>query len=159
MTASKPRRPEDILKALGRELPAAPVPAAAYVAVRIVDDMAYVSGHGPLRDGKPVFVGKVGRDYSVAEAKESAALTMLSSLSSLKVAIGELSLVTDVVKLLVLVNSTEDFREHHLVADGASEILTQLFGEPGAHARSAIGVASLPFGITTEIEAIFRIGS
>ena len=157
MTVTGSRRPEDILHALGRELPAAPTPAAAYVAVRIVGDLAFVSGHGPLRDGAPVYAGKLGRDFTVAQGRESAALTVLSLLASLKAALGELDRIAEVVKLLVLVNATEDFQEHHLVADGASDLLGLLFGESGIHARSAIGAISLPFGIATEVEAIFRI--
>ena len=151
------RRPEDILRSLGRELPAAPTPAASYVAVKIVGDLAFVSGHGPLRDGAPVVTGKLGRDVTVERGRESASLTVLSLLASLKSALGELDRVEEVVKLLVLVNATEDFAEHHLVADGASDLLALLFGESGVHARSAIGAISLPFGIATEVEAIFRI--
>ncbi|MCS5717764.1 RidA family protein [Herbiconiux sp. CPCC 205763] len=150
-------RPEDILSKAGKALPAISAPAATYVAVKVAGDMAYVSGHGPLRDGSAVFTGKLGRDYSVEQGKAAAALTMLSLLASVKAEIGELDRVIEVVKLLVLVNATDDFSEHHLVADGASELLIQLFGDAGLHARSAIGVSSLPFGIATEIEAIFRI--
>jgi len=151
------RRPEDILRSLGRELPAAPTPAANYATVRIVGDLAYTSGHGPLRDGVPLVTGKLGRDVTVEQGRESAGLTVLSLLASLKSALGELDRVEEVVKLLVLVNATEDFAEHHLVADGASDLLAALFGDSGVHARSAIGAISLPFGIATEVEAIFRV--
>jgi enamine deaminase RidA (YjgF/YER057c/UK114 family) len=156
MENSRGRRPKEILRASGRELPGISASAAAYTSVKIVEDLAYVSGHGPLRDGAPVFRGKAGPGFTVEDGQESAALTVLS-LASLKAAVSELDRVAAVVKPLVLVNATEDFAQHHLVADGASELPAALFGEAGVHARSAIGVASLPFGIATEVEAIVRV--
>jgi enamine deaminase RidA (YjgF/YER057c/UK114 family) len=151
------RRPEEVLSSLGLELPAPFPPAASYVAVRIDGNIAYVSGHGPMRDGKVAFPGKVGRDLDVETGRQSAELTMLNVLASLQQELGELSRVTGFLKLLVLVNATEDFDKQHLVADGASDLIHRVFGADSVHARSAIGVASLPFGISTEIEAVVRI--
>lgn len=154
---SSAERPEDVLARLGLELPAPFPPAAAYTAVRVDGDIAYVSGHGPMRDGAVVFPGKVGRDLDVDEAYESARLTCLNILASLKAELGELNRVRSFLKLLVLINATEDFELQPTVADGASDLISELFGAQALHARSAIGVASLPFRISTEIEAIVRI--
>jgi enamine deaminase RidA (YjgF/YER057c/UK114 family) len=123
-----------------------------------VGELVFVSGHGPYRDGEFAYVGKLGRDLDVATGQESAQLVMLNLLASLKAEIGELDRVRRVVKLLVLVNSDPEFAEQHLVANGASDLLVEVFGEEiGRHARSAVGMAALPFGISVEIEGIFRI--
>lgn len=151
------RRPEDVLEELGYVLPAPFPPAAAYVPVRIDGSIAYVSGHGPMRDGGVVFPGKVGSDLSVEQGYESAQLTMLNVLASLKAELGELSRISAFLKLLVLINATEDFTQQPVIADGASDLILAVFGPSNVHARSAIGVASLPFRISTEIEAVVRI--
>ncbi len=146
--------PEAALARLGLTLPAPFPPAAAYVAVRREGTIAYVSGQGPMRDGAAAYTGKLGRDLTVEEGYASAQLTCLNVLAALKAELGDLDRVSAVLKLLVLVNATEDFAEHPFVADGASDLLHQVFGPAGVHARSAIGVASLPFHIATEIEAV-----
>jgi enamine deaminase RidA (YjgF/YER057c/UK114 family) len=149
--------PEQILAELGLVLPAPFPPAADYVACRISGNLLYVSGHGPMRDGKAVFTGKVGADLDIEAGALSAELTMLNILASVKESLGELSRVTGVVRLSVFVNATPEFDRHHLVADGASRLLTRLYGPAAAHARYAVGLNSLPFGIATEIEAVFEI--
>ena len=149
--------PEQRLVGLGLELPSLFPPAADYRPCRRNGDRLYVSGHGPMRDGVAVFTGKVGRDLDVAEARLSAELTMLNVLASIKDELGELSRVRGFVRLSVFVNSTEDFAQHHLVADGASGLLGRVFGPSAAHARYAVGVAGLPFGIATEIEAVAEV--
>jgi len=149
--------PEEKLVELGLELPAPFPPAAAYVSVRVDGNIAYVAGHGPMRDGKVEYPGRIGADLSVEEGAKAAELTMLNVLASLKAELGELSRVTGFLKLLVLVKATEDFQVHHLVANGASELVLKLYGPDSVHARSAIGVYSLPFGIPTEIEAVVHI--
>jgi enamine deaminase RidA (YjgF/YER057c/UK114 family) len=150
--------PEGRLAALGMELPA-PNPAVAnYVGAVTVGELVFVSGHGPYLDGEYVYRGKLGRDLDVPAGQEAARLTIVNLLASLKAEIRDLDRVTRVVKLLVLVNSDPEFSEQHLVANGASDLLVEIFGsERGRHARSAIGMGALPFGISVEIEAIFQV--
>jgi enamine deaminase RidA (YjgF/YER057c/UK114 family) len=152
------RTPEQRLAALGLELPAPFPPAASYRSVRVHGDIAYVSGHGPMLNGTAVYRGKLGAGVDIETGKLSARLTALNILASVKEELGELSRVTGFLKLLVLVNASTDFEFPHQVADGASDLLSALYGPSSRHARSAIGVASLPMGITTEIEAILTIG-
>jgi enamine deaminase RidA (YjgF/YER057c/UK114 family) len=151
-------RPEEALAALGLTLPAPFPPAADYVACRRSGHLLYISGHGPMRDGKVVYAGKVGADLDIAAGARSAELTMLNVLASIKADLGELSRVIGFVRLSVFVNATADFDKHHLVADGASQLLTKLYGPAAAHARFAVGMASLPFNIATEIEAVVEVG-
>lgn len=131
-------------------------PAATYVATRSVGNLLYVSGHGPIRGGAVIHRGKVGRDLDVEAGQAAAELTMLNVLAAAKAELGDLDRITGFVKLLVLVNATEDFEQHPAVADGASKLIHLLYGPSAVHARSAIGVASLPFSIATEIEAILE---
>jgi enamine deaminase RidA (YjgF/YER057c/UK114 family) len=148
------RTPEQRLAALGLELPAPFPPAASYRPVRVHGDIAYVSGHGPMRGGAAVYRGKLGDGVDIETGKLSARLTALNILASVKQELGELSRVSGFLKLLVLVNAAPDFEFPHQVADGASDLLSALYGPASRHARSAIGVATLPMGITTEIEAV-----
>ncbi|MDR1824572.1 MAG: RidA family protein [Bifidobacteriaceae bacterium] len=158
MSQPAAKRPEDILAELGIALPDPFPPAAAYVAVRVDGDIAYVSGHGPMLAGQAVYRGKVGRDLTPEEGYASAELTCMNVLSSLKAEIGELSRVKGFLKLLVLVNATEDFEAQPYVANGASDLILKVFGPGAVHARSAIGVASLPMSIATEVEAVVKLG-
>src|ERR1700733_3052961 len=151
------RTPEQRLAALGLELPAPFPPAASYRQLRVHGDIAYVSGHGPMRDGAPAYTGKLGAEVEIEAGRLSAELTALNILATVKEELGQLSRVTGFLKLLVLVNATPDFAYPHLVADGASDLFLALYGPSSQHARSAIGVASLPMGIATEIEAILTI--
>jgi enamine deaminase RidA (YjgF/YER057c/UK114 family) len=152
------RTPEQRLAALGLELPAPFPPAASYRQLRVHGDIAYVSGHGPMRGGAPVYQGKLGAEVEIETGRLSAQLTALNILATVKEELGQLSRVTGFLKLLVLVNATPDFGYPHLVADGASDLFLALYGPSAQHARSAIGVASLPMGISTEIEAVLTIG-
>jgi enamine deaminase RidA (YjgF/YER057c/UK114 family) len=123
-----------------------------------VGNVVFVSGHGPYKDGEFVYKGKLGRDVDVPTGQAAAQLTILNLLASLKAEIGELDRVRRVVKLLVLVNSDPEFGEQPAVANGASDLLVEVFGpERGPHARSAIGMGALPFGIPVEIEGIFHV--
>lgn len=150
--------PEARLRELGLELPEPPAAVANYVGAVTVGDLVFVSGHGPTRDGELIFRGKLGRDVDVPTGQQAAQLTILNLLASLKAEIGELDRVARVVKLLVLVNSDPEFKEQHLVANGASDLLVSIYGrERGLHARSAIGMGALPFGISVEIEGIFQL--
>jgi enamine deaminase RidA (YjgF/YER057c/UK114 family) len=150
--------PEARLEELGLELPT-PNPAVAnYVGAVTVGEIVFVSGHGPFEHGAYGYLGKLGRDLDVPTGQLAARLTIVNLLASLKAEIGELDRVSRVVKLLVLVNSDPEFKEQHLVANGASDLLVEIFGlERGPHARSAIGMGALPFGISVEIEGIFTV--
>ena len=145
------------LEALGLTLPSPPAPVANYVRAVTVGNVVYLSGHGPSRDGAFAFQGKVGAEKTVEEGYQAAQLVMLNCLSSLKQEIGDLDRVERIVKLLGMVNCTEDFGHHPEVINGASDLLVQLYGERGRHARSAVGMQSLPRGITVEIEMIVQL--
>ncbi|HYM68807.1 MAG TPA: RidA family protein [bacterium] len=148
---------EQRLTAIGLALPPAPASVANYVGAVQVGDLVFVSGHGPVKDGKLTYRGKLGRDFSVAEGYDAARLVMLNALASLRAAIGDLDRVKRVVKLLGMVNSTPDFLQQPEVINGASDLLVELFGDRGRHARSAVGMAVLPFDIAVEIEMIVQV--
>ena len=142
------------LKELGIELPPVAVPAAAYVPFVRTGDLVFVSGHIAKRDGKP-YAGQLGRTLDTAAGQAAARAVAIDLLGTLQAAVGDLERVRRIVKLMSLVNSTADYTEHHLVTNGASELMVQVFGpERGAHARSAFGVAQLPLGACVEIELI-----
>ncbi|HXY23899.1 MAG TPA: RidA family protein [Candidatus Acidoferrum sp.] len=141
------------LKALNISLPAVTPPAAAFVPAVRSGNLLFVSGHIARKDGKP-WAGKLGENLSTAEGKEAARGIAIELLATLHAALGDLNKVSRIVKLLVLVNSTPTFTEQHLVANGASELLIEVFGEKGKHARSAFGVAQIPLGACVEIELI-----
>jgi enamine deaminase RidA (YjgF/YER057c/UK114 family) len=150
--------PEARLEELGYPVPDENPPAATYVRAVGVGDILFVSGHGPYKDGEYIYRGKLGRDLDVPTGQEAARLTIVNLLASVKAQIGGLDRVKRIVKLLVLVNSDPEFTEQHLVANGASDLLVEVFGrEVGSHARSAIGVPTLPMGISVEIEGVFQI--
>ena len=150
---------EQRLTELGVELPSAPAPIANYVRYVQVGNLLFVSGHGPSRDGKMVWVGKVGRDLTPEEGYQAARLVMLNCLASVKEALGDLDRVKKIVKLLGMVNAVPDFGDQPKVINGASDLLVEIFGEQiGKHARSAVGMGSLPAQITVEIEMIVEVG-
>ncbi|GAA4117537.1 RidA family protein [Aminobacter aganoensis] len=149
--------PYDRLAALGLTLPPPPSPIATYVPFVLEGDMLYLSGQGPkLADGT-LKTGKVGAGVGIEQAYEDARLTGLNLLSIIHAATGDLSRVRRVVKLLGMVNATPDFTAHPKVINGCSDLLLEVFGERGRHARSAVGFGSLPDNITVEIEAIVAI--
>jgi enamine deaminase RidA (YjgF/YER057c/UK114 family) len=151
--------PELRLKQLGLVLPDPPKPVATYIGAVRVGSLLFVSGHGPVKDGQHLFIGKLGRDMEAHEGKRAAQLVMLNMLATIKSTLGSLNQVMRVVKLLCLVNSSPDFRQQPEVANGASDLLLEIFGEDrGSHARSAVGMGALPFGIAVEIEGIFEVG-
>ncbi len=150
--------PEARLEAMGLSLPPPPEAVANYIGLRIVDTIAFVSGHGPVEGGQLIYRGKLGQDVDVETGQKAAQLVMLNLLATLKAETGELDRVENVVKLLVMVNSAPDFAEQPVVANGASDLLVEIFGsERGKHARSAVGMGALPFGISVEIEGIFEL--
>lgn len=148
-------RPEERLTQLGLKLPEPPKPVAAYVPCVRTGNLVFVSGQGPM--GSRVSRGRVGAEVSVADAQEAARDTCLNGLAVLRAEIGDLANVTRVVKLTVYVASAPGFNDQPQVANGASELLQELFGDSGRHARAAVGVAELPFNIPVEIEFVFEV--
>jgi enamine deaminase RidA (YjgF/YER057c/UK114 family) len=145
------------LREKGLELPAGGAPLAQYVSAVRTGNLVFVSGHGPQKDGKLVFIGKLGQDVDVETGYQAAQLVALNLLASLKAEIGDLDRVKRIVKLLGMVNCTPDFARQPEVINGASDLLVEAFGERGRHARSAVGMASLPRNISVEIEMIVEV--
>lgn len=145
------------LKTMGLELPAAPKPVAAYVPAVKVDNFVYTSGQIPFVNGELKFKGKVGKDLTEAEAYEAAKVCVLNCLSVIKAEIGDLDRIERIVKVAGFVNSAAGFSMQPKVINGASELLGQLFGEKGQHARSAVGVNELPLDAACEVELIVKI--
>jgi len=150
-------RPSSRMKAAGLVLPPPPEPIALFVNARLAGDLLFISGQAPREADGTVHRGKVGLDVSLADARRHARVTGLNVLSAAQSALGSLDRISAVVKLLGMVNAAPDFTDHPKVIDGCSELLLEVLGEAGAHARSAIGVGSLPGNITVEIEAIFAV--
>ncbi len=146
---------EQRLGELGLQLPSVSPPAASYVNAVRTGNLVYLSGTGPTNPGEPIPSGKVGADVTTEEAAAHARQIGLNLLAVLRAEVGSLDRVTRVVKLLGMVNATPDFVEHSKVINGCSDLLVEVFGE--GHARSAVGVGSLPFGMPVEIEAIFEV--
>lgn len=147
----------DRLKELNVSLPKVEPPVAAFVPTVRTGNLIFVSGHIAKQDGKP-WVGKLGEDVSTAEGKQAARGIAIELLAALHVALGDLNKIKRIVKLMVLVNSAPSFTEQHLVANGASELLVEIFGkEKGSHARSAFGIAQIPLGACVEIELIAEV--
>ncbi|CAH2778799.1 MAG: RidA/YER057c/UK114 superfamily, group 1 [uncultured Paraburkholderia sp.] len=146
----------DKLKELGIELPTAGAPAAAYVMSAQSGNTVYLSGHIAKKDGK-VWAGKLGADLNTEEGKLAARSIAVDLLATLHAHVGDLNRVKRIVKLMSLVNSTLDFTEQHLVTNGASELIADVFGERGKHARSAFGVAQIPLSACVEIEMIAEV--
>lgn len=149
--------PEERLAQLGLVLPAPPQPVAAYVPAVVVGGLVFVSGQGPIRDGRPAFQGVVGDDLSEEQGYEAARLAALNALAVVKAELGSLSAIRRIVKLTGWVRSAPGFGRQPFVINGASELLEAAFGEAGKHARTAIGTNELPFGIPVEVELIVAI--
>ena len=146
------------LNALDITLPALASPAASYVMSAQVGNTVFLSGHIAKKNGS-VWVGQLGKNMVTEEGKQAARSVAIDLLATLQAACGgDLSRVKRIVKLMGLVNSTADFTEHHLVINGASELINELFGEQGKHARSAFGAVQIPLGACVEIEMIAEIG-
>jgi enamine deaminase RidA (YjgF/YER057c/UK114 family) len=144
------------LTELGITLPPLAIPAAAYVPFVRTGNLVFLSGHIARRDGKP-WVGQLGRTIDTATGKQAARSIAIELLGTLHAAIGDLNKVERIVKVMSLVNSTSEFTEQHLVTNGCSELLGEVFGERGVHARSAFGVAQVPMGACVEIELIAQV--
>ncbi len=148
---------EDTLAVLGFSLPEAPNPIAEYVPAKRIGDMVYVSGQGPIRDGKPTCVGRVGKDVTAEKAYEAAQLCVLNGLAAIKQLVGSLDCVSQIVSIRAFVSSADEFHDQPQVVDGASNLLVRVFGDRGRHARAALGTSVLPGNISVEIEMIASI--
>ena len=146
----------DKLKELGIDLPPVSTPAAAYLPFVQTGKLLFLSGHIAKQGGKP-WVGQLGKTMGTEEGKAAARAIAIDLMGTLHAATGDLARVKRIVKLMSLVNSTADFTEQHLVTNGASELIGQVFGDKGLHARSAFGVAQIPLGSCVEIELIAEL--
>jgi enamine deaminase RidA (YjgF/YER057c/UK114 family) len=151
---------EDRLEKLGHRVADPGTPTFNYVGAVQTGNLVFVAGHGPRReDGEYIYRGKVGQDIDVETARKAAELVMLNCLGSLKQVIGDLDRVTRIVKLLGMVNCTPEFVDQSQVINSASDLLVAAFGDAGRHARSAVGMSSLPLGISVEIEMVVEVAA
>ncbi len=150
-------RVEAKLKEMGLTLPPPPPPVANYVRAVRSGNLVFLAGHGPRRADGTWITGKVGKDMTVEQAYEGAKQVALNLLASLKEHLGDLDKVKRIVKVLCMVNAIPEFTQHPQVANGASDLLVALYGEAGRHARSAVGMGSLPNNICVEIEMIVEV--
>lgn len=149
---------DEQLAKLGLSLPNAPAAAGSYVGFKKVGNLIFVSGQLPMRDGKPILLGKLGAGVSIEAAYGAAQQCALNVLAHLKAALaGDWTRFVQVVRIGGFVNCTPDFDDAPKVVNGASDLMVKVFGPVGAHARAAVGVASLPAGVPVEIEAIFEV--
>ena len=145
------------LKELGLTLPNVPAAVANYLPYRIAGNLLFLAGQGPRDPNGKFMTGKVGGEVSVEEGHKRARIVGLQLLSAMKMALGSLDRVDTVVKMLCMVNAVPEFRDHPKVANGMSDLFVEVFGDNGKHARSAVGMGSLPNQISVEIEGIFSI--
>jgi enamine deaminase RidA (YjgF/YER057c/UK114 family) len=148
---------DEKLKQLGITLPLPPKPVATYVPAVQAGDLLFLSGVLPFQDGKLALEGKLGRDLTVEQGYESARIALLNALAIVRSHLGTLDLVTQVVRLVGHVASAEGFVQQPAVVNGASDLLVQLFGEAGRHARVAVGAAQLPLNAPVELELILQV--
>jgi len=149
--------PEEVLARLGLALPVARPFVGTWARTARTGSLVFVAGHGPFVDGKIAHPGKLGAELSVEAGRKEAEVTTLNILWSIKEELGELSRIARFVRLLVFVSATPDFREHHLVAYGATDLLVKVFGDIGRPALAEVGVVSLPFNGAVEIEAVVEV--
>jgi enamine deaminase RidA (YjgF/YER057c/UK114 family) len=148
---------EERLAGLGIELPPTPAPVASYVPVAMAGSLAFVSGQIPMSEGSLMWTGKLGRDLDVEAGAEAARRCCLQALSALREALGSLDRIRRVVKVTVFVASAEGFTDQSKVANGASDVLVEVFEEAGRHARAAVATPELPLGSPVEVELIAEI--
>ncbi len=149
--------PEARLKELGISLPAVSAPVANYVNTVRTGNLVFISGKGPQKEDGSYIEGKVGADLTIEEGYAAARLTAVQSLAALKAELGNLNKVKRVVKVLGMVNATPDFRDQPKVVNGYSDLMVEVFGDRGKHARSAVGMGSLPNNIAIEVEVIIEV--
>lgn len=148
---------QDRLDKLGIVLPDAPTPAANYVPFVESGNLLFISGQVPIGPDGPQFIGTLGKNISIEEGQEAARLCVLNLLAQAKAALGNLDRIKRCVKLSGFVASTPDFTEQHLVINGASNIMVDILGDNGRHARFAVGAPALPLGVSVEVDAVFEI--
>ncbi|MCB1481007.1 MAG: RidA family protein [Rhodobiaceae bacterium] len=148
---------EKRLAELGISLPEPVAPVANYVPFVITGKQIFVSGQVPIVDGKPSFIGTCGATISTEDAVKAARVCAINLIAQAKAAAGDLDSIARVVKLVGFVNSAPDFTEQPKVINGASDLMVDVFGDKGRHARSAVGVAALPLGVSVEVEAVFEL--
>jgi enamine deaminase RidA (YjgF/YER057c/UK114 family) len=148
---------EDTLVELGLELPPAPAPVASYVPVRLLGDLAYVSGQIPVADGEVLHPGHLGAEVTLEQGQGATRRCALQALSALREALGSLDRVRGIVQVTVFVASSPGFTDQPKVANGASDVLVEIFGERGKHARAAVGVAELPLGAPVEVALVAEL--
>ena len=154
---SQAQSPEENLKALGITLPKQSTPIANYVNYVKTGNLIYFSGSGPAVEDEGYVRGKLGKDMTIEQGREAARITGINMIANLKNAIGDLNKVKRIVKVLGMVNSTESFTDQPKVINGFSDLMVAVFGEKGKHARSAVGMASLPLNMAVEIEMIVEV--
>lgn len=146
------------LNELGLTLPEVSLPAANYLPCNIAGNILHVSGQLPVLDGKMQYVGKVGRDFSIEQGQDCARICGVNILAHVRNSLGgDFSRVKRLVRLGVFVNAPDDFTDHPQVANGVSDLMVNLFGDNGKHARFAVGVSGLPFGVAVEVDATFEL--
>jgi enamine deaminase RidA (YjgF/YER057c/UK114 family) len=145
------------LKQMGLHLPESAKPVATYIPAVRTGNLVFISGQGPIEDGKYKYMGKVGKDLTIEQGYDCARVVALNCLAALKQEIGSFSKVKRIVKLLAWVNSAPGFNRQPMVINGASDLFFELFGEKGRHARSAVAANELPFDIPVEIEMIVEV--
>lgn len=148
---------DEKLKSLNITLPTPPKPVGAYIPVVISDQTVYVSGQIPIEDGKVAYKGKVPTEQSLEQAQMAAKLCIINALAQLKSELGSLDRISKIIRVSGFVNSSPDFTDQPKVINAASNLLFEIFGQKGQHSRIAVGVASLPFGATVEIDMIVEI--
>ncbi len=148
---------EDLLATQGLTLPPAPAPVASYIPVRLTGELAFVSGQIAAEDGKVLHPGHLGAEVTIEDGQEAARRCALQALSALKAALGSLDRVRGIIQVTVFVASAPGFTDQPKVANGASDLLVQVFGEAGKHARAAIGVAELPLGAPVEVAVLAKM--
>jgi enamine deaminase RidA (YjgF/YER057c/UK114 family) len=149
---------EERLAELGIVLPPAPQPVASYIPVKVVGDLAWVAAQIPMQDGAVTVAGKVGGEVTTDDANAGARRCALQALAALQAALGTLDRVKGIVKLDVFVASAPGFTDHPKVANGASDLLVEVFGDEGKHARAAVGVPELPLGAAVEVALLVQVG-
>jgi enamine deaminase RidA (YjgF/YER057c/UK114 family) len=157
LSAAKAQSPEQRLKEMGITLPAPSNPVANYVKYVRTGNLIYLSGHGPSKSDGSYITGKLGKDLTIEQGYDAARETGKALLSTLQLAIGDLSKVKRIVKVLGMVNSTDSFTDHPKVINGFSDLMVAIFGEKGKHARSAVGMNALPMNMAVEIEMIVEV--
>jgi enamine deaminase RidA (YjgF/YER057c/UK114 family) len=149
---------EERLAELGIELPSAPAPVASYVPVTVAGDLAFVAGQVPIQDGAVMLTGRLGAEVDLEQGQEAARRCALQAISALRDALGSLDRVLQIPQVSVFVASVPGFTDQPKVANGASDVLVEIFGEAGKHARVSVGVVELPLGAPVEVVLLARIG-